>query len=144
VVSVRHREICELFSDLDFEGSDSGAKYQSAVVSGYQIRLNVIFGYDLRVEPIKGTDEIRCAFSVLTDPDELPEKAWARSKDIPVVAVAADPTPLLIKSGDVIAITTLPFGPGKIAAVHYLRLTRKSPNAPQSRANERCPARCRG
>lgn len=83
-------------------------------------RLNVIFGYDLRVEPIQGTDEIRCTFSALTDP----EVDWQRDKDIPVVSLPPDLTPLVIKSGGAISITTLPLGQGRIAAVHYLRLTR--------------------
>jgi hypothetical protein len=87
-------------------------------------QLNVAFGYDLLVEPVKGTDEIRCTFSALTDPDELPEMAWPRIKDIAVVALPADLTPVVIKSGDAISITTLPLGLGKIAPVHYLRLTR--------------------
>lgn len=83
-------------------------------------RLNVVFGYDLRVEPIQGTDEIRCTFSALTDP----EVDWHRDKDIPVVSLPPDLTPLVIKSGGAISITTLPLGQGRIAAVHYLRLTR--------------------
>lgn len=87
-------------------------------------QLNVVFGYDLLVEPVQGTDEIKCTFSALTDPDELPENAWRRDKDIPVVALSPDLTPLVIKSGDAITFTTLPLGPGKIAVVHYLRLTR--------------------
>jgi len=82
--------------------------------------LNVIFGYDLLVEPVEGTDQIKCTFSALTDP----EIDWLRDKDVPVVALPADLTPLVIKSGDVISFTTLPLGPGKIAVVHYLRLTR--------------------
>jgi len=87
-------------------------------------QLNVVFGYDLRVEAIKDTDEIRCTFSVLTDPGRLPENAWPHDKNIPVVALPGELTPLVIKSGAVISITTLPLGPGKIAVVHYLRLTR--------------------
>jgi hypothetical protein len=87
-------------------------------------QLKVVFGYDLDVEPVQGTDEIRCTFSALTDPDELPEGAWRRDKDIPVVALSADLAPLVIKSGDSISIATLPLGEGKIAVVHYLRLTR--------------------
>jgi hypothetical protein len=78
----------------------------------------------LLVEPVQGTDEIRCTFSALTDPDELPENAWRRDKDVPVVALSADLTPVVIKSGDAIAFTMLPLGPGKVAVVHYLRLTR--------------------
>ncbi len=76
-------------------------------------QLNVVFGYDLLVEPVEGTDEIRCTFGALTDPDELPETAWRRSKYIPVVALSADLTPVVIKSGDAIALTMLPLGPGK-------------------------------
>jgi len=87
-------------------------------------RLNVVFGYDLLVEPVPGTDEIRCTFSALTDPSELPETAWRRDKYIPVVPLSADLTPVVIKSGDAIAFTMLPLGEGKVAVVHYLRLTR--------------------
>jgi hypothetical protein len=83
-------------------------------------QLNVAFGYDLLVEPIAGTDKIKCTFSALTDP----EIDWHRNKDIPVVSLPDDLTPVVIKSGDVLSITTLPLGPGKIAVVHYLRLTR--------------------
>lgn len=83
----------------------------------------MIFGYDLQVEPIKDTDEIKCTFSALTDPKELSELAWPRSRDIPVVTLPPDLTPLVIKSGGVIAITTQPLGKGNIAVDHYLRLT---------------------
>lgn len=82
--------------------------------------LNVAFGYDLLVEPIQGTDEIRCTFEPLTDP----EVDWHRNKSIPLVALPADQKPVVIKSGGAIAITTLPLGKGKLAVVHYLRLTR--------------------
>lgn len=93
-------------------------------------KLNAVFGYDLRVEPIQGTDQIRCTFTTLTDPrDEHPDDypGWGsgvRKKDIPVVALPGDLSPFVIKSGDAISITTLPLGPGKIAVVQYLRLTR--------------------
>lgn len=93
-------------------------------------KLNAVFGYDLRVEPIQGTDQIRCTFTPLTDPrDEPPEDypGWGsgvRKKDIPVVALPGDLSPFVIKSGDAISVTTLPLGPGKIAVVQYLRLTR--------------------
>jgi len=92
--------------------------------------LNAVFGYDLRVEPIQGTDQIRCTFTTLTDPIDAPPdnfQRWGlglRKKDIPVVAVPGDLSPFVIKSGDVISIATLPLGPGKIAVVQYLRLTR--------------------
>jgi len=87
-------------------------------------QLNVVFAYDLLVEPIPGTDEIRCTFSAFTDTEQAPGTAWTRDKSFPVVALPGDLTPLVIKSGGVIAITTLPLGPGKIAVDHYLRLTR--------------------
>jgi hypothetical protein len=81
----------------------------------------VVFGYDLLVEPVNGTDQIKCTFSALTDPEHgLP----GRNKDIPPVPLPTDLSPIMIKSGDAISITTLPLGPGKIAHVHYLRLTR--------------------
>jgi hypothetical protein len=41
-----------------------------------------------------------------------------------VVALPGDLSLLIIKSGGVIAIATLPLGEGKIVVVHYLRLTR--------------------
>jgi hypothetical protein len=85
---------------------------------------NVTFGYDLHVEPVQGTDEIRCTFSALTDPDDLSDKAWRRHKDIPVLALPGDLTPLVIKSGGAIAITMLPLGQGRIPVVQYLRPTR--------------------
>lgn len=87
-------------------------------------QLNVTFGYDLRVEPVKGTDEIKCAFGALTDPEELRETAWPRTKDMPVVALPGDLSPFLIRSGGVISIQTLPLGKGRIPVTHYLRLTR--------------------
>jgi len=83
-------------------------------------RLNVVFGYDLLAEPVEGTDKIKCSFSALTDA----ETGWQHNKQVVPVALPADLTPLVIKSGDAISITTLPLGQGKIAVVHYLRLTR--------------------
>lgn len=80
----------------------------------------MIFGYDLLTEPVEGTDKIKCTFSAFTD---YPV-ADHRNRDVTPVALPADLTPLMIKSGDAISITTLPLGQGKIAAVHYLRLTR--------------------
>jgi len=81
----------------------------------------VVFGYDLLVEPVNGTDQIKCTFSALTDPEnDLP----GRNRDVAPVTLSADLSPILIKSGDAISITTLPLGPGKIAVVHYIRLTR--------------------
>lgn len=87
-------------------------------------QLNVVFAYDLLVEPIPDTDEIRCTFSPFTDAEQSPETAWTRDKSFPMVRLPGDLTPFVIKSGTVIAFTTLPLGPGKIAVVHYLRLTR--------------------
>ena len=92
--------------------------------------LDAVFGYDLRVEPIQDTDQIRCTFTALSDPmDEPPNKfqrlgLGLRKKSIPVVALPGDLSPIVIKSGDAISITTLPLGPGKIVVVQYLRLTR--------------------
>jgi hypothetical protein len=83
-------------------------------------QLNVVFGYDLVVEPVEDTDKIKCTFSALTDP----EIGWQNKKDVAPVDLPADLTPLVIKSGDAISFTTLPLGEGKIAVVHYLRLTR--------------------
>jgi hypothetical protein len=83
--------------------------------------LNVVFGYDLLVEPVEGTDKIKCTFSALTDPEN---RLTLRNEDVAPVALPADLTPVVIKSGDAISFTTLPLGPGKIAVVHYLRLTR--------------------
>ena len=85
-------------------------------------RMNpvVVFGYDLLIEPIEGTDKIKCTFSALTDPEN---GLSDRNKDIAPVALSTDLSPIVIKSGDAISITTLPLGEDKIAAVHYLRLT---------------------
>ena len=83
-------------------------------------QLNVIFGYDLLTQPVEGTDKIKCTFSAFTDYTV----ADHRNKDVIPVALPADLAPLVIHSGDAISIATLPLGQGKIAAVHYLRLTR--------------------
>lgn len=90
-------------------------------------QLNVAFGYDLLVEPVKGTDEIRCTFKALTDP----EVDWHRNEAVPLAPLSADLAPLVIKSGSAISITTLPLGAGKIAVIHYLLPTRTdlTPNA---------------
>jgi hypothetical protein len=86
-------------------------------------RLNVAFGYDLLAEPVEGTDKIKCTFSAFTNP-----RGWTgfrdREKEIVPVALPSDLTPLVVRSGDVISIPTLPLGEGRIAVVHYLRLTR--------------------
>ncbi len=81
----------------------------------------VVFGYDLLAEPVAGTDKIRCTFSALTTPLGWD---WHQNKDVRPVALPADLTPVIVRSGDVLAIRTLPLGPGGIAAVHYLRLIR--------------------
>lgn len=93
--------------------------------------LNAAFGYDLRVEPIQGTDQIRCTFTALSDPIDAPPPnkferlgLGLRKKYIPVVALPGDLSPFVIKSGDAISFSTLPLGPGKIAVVQYLCLTR--------------------
>jgi len=80
----------------------------------------VVFGYDLLVQPVEGTDQIRCTFSALTDF----AGGRHRNKEIAPVALPPDLTPVVIHSGDVLAITYLPLGPGKIASVHYIRLIR--------------------
>jgi len=37
--------------------------------------LNAVFGYDLRLEPVQGTDQIRCTFTSLSDPiDDPPQQ----------------------------------------------------------------------
>jgi peroxiredoxin len=89
-------------------------------------QLNIVFGYDLRVEAVKDTDEIKVTFGTLTDPDELAEfpNAWPRDKGLTVVPLPGDLSPFMIRSGGVIAITTLPLGEGRIRVDHYLRLTR--------------------
>lgn len=81
--------------------------------------LNVTFGYDLLAVPLDGTDKIKCTFSAFTD-----SQYSHRNKDVFPVVLPVDLSPLVIKSGDAISITTLPLGEGKIAVVHYLRLTR--------------------
>ena len=127
--------------DISIDPAPSGARFINAWVDRstpehilHYFRqydeLNAVFGYDLRVEPIQGTDQIRCTFTALSDPiDEPPNKfqrlgLGLRKKYIPVVALPGDLSPFVIKSGDAISITTLPLGPGKIAVVQYLRLTR--------------------
>ena len=93
-------------------------------------RLNTVFGYDLRVEPIQGTDQIRCTFAPLSDPVDQPSNNFQRlglglrNKNIPVVALPVDLKPFVIKSGEAISVTTLPLGPGKVAVLQYLRLAR--------------------
>jgi hypothetical protein len=82
--------------------------------------LNIAFAYDLLAEPIAGTDRIKCTFSAFTDP----QGRMHNNKEIIPVALPAALTPLVVRSGDVISIPTLPLGEGRIAAVHYLRLTR--------------------
>jgi len=82
------------------------------------------YGYDLRAEPVAGTDEIRCTFSAPTDPRGW---NWNPNKGITAVALPADLTPVVVHSGEVLAIRTLPLGPGRIVAVHYLRLIRTDP-----------------
>lgn len=81
----------------------------------------VRFGYDLRVEPVAGTDEIRCTFSAPTAPHGWD---WHSNPDVRPVALPADLTPVVVHSGGVLAIRTLPLGPGRIVVTHYLRLTR--------------------
>lgn len=80
--------------------------------------LNVTFAYDLLAQP-EGTDKIKCTFSAFTDPPNGP-----RRKDIPILSLPADLSPLVIRSGDAIAIKTLPFADSKVEVIHYLRLTR--------------------
>jgi hypothetical protein len=83
--------------------------------------LKAVFGYDLIVKPIERTDKIECRFSVLTDP---PFSWWHHDKEWVPVAFPGGSTSIEIKSGDAISITTFPFGKGKTAVVHYLRLSR--------------------
>ena len=92
----------------------------------------VVFGYDLLVEPVKGTDKIKCTFSALTDPEN---RLAHLKKDVAPVPLSTDLSPVVIKSGEAISITTLPLGQGKIASVHYLRLTRidQTPDTAQLR-----------
>lgn len=83
--------------------------------------LGVTFGYNLLVQPVEGTDKIKCTFSPLTDPEH---SWWHRDKGIAPVALPAELTPLVIQSGQAIAISTYPAGEDKPAVTHYLRLTR--------------------
>ena len=80
--------------------------------------LNATFAYDLLAQS-EGADKIKCTFSAFTDPPY-----GTRRKDIPILPLPADLTPLVIKSGDAIAIKTLPLAEGKVEVIHYLRLTR--------------------
>jgi hypothetical protein len=84
-------------------------------------RLGVTFGYNLLAQPGEGTDKIKCTFSPLTD---LPFSWWNRDKSIVPVVLPADLSPLVIRSGQSIAISTYPVGEDKPAVVHYIRLTR--------------------
>jgi hypothetical protein len=84
-------------------------------------RLGVTFGYILLAQPVEGTDKIKCTFSPLTD---LPFPRWTRDRSIVPVALPADLSPLVIRSGQAIAISTYPVGEDKPAVVHYIRLTR--------------------
>jgi hypothetical protein len=64
----------------------------------------VVFGYDLLVQPLEGTDQILCTFSALTDF----AGGRRRNKDVAPVALSADLSPFVVKSGDAISNTTLP------------------------------------
>ena len=85
---------------------------------------HAVFGYDLLVQPIEGTDQIRCTFSALTDPSSW---NWRRNKEITPVALPAGLAPVIVHSGDVIAIRMLPLGQGRMVDIHYLRLIRTDP-----------------
>lgn len=109
---------------MDIDGARPTQKFHFYIQYN---RLHVVFGYDLLAQPVEGTDEIRCTFSGLTDP----AWDWHRDREIAPVALPADLKPVVIHSGDVLAIRMLPLGPGRIADVHYLRLTRND-QAPAS------------
>ncbi len=83
-------------------------------------RLGVTFGYNLVAQPVRGTDQIECTFSRLTD---LPSYWWSRDRSVVPVALPAGLAPLVIRSGQVISIATYPAGATKPAVIHYLRLT---------------------
>jgi hypothetical protein len=85
--------------------------------------LGETFGYDLLAQPVEGTDQIKCTFSQLTDPDPG-GPWWPRDKFIRPIALPADLTPIVVRSGQVIAIATYPAGKDKPAVIHYVRLTR--------------------
>lgn len=103
----------------DVDGSKGGQVFHYYTQYDHMSPV-VVFGYDLVVEPVEGTDQIRCTFSPLTDP----AWGWHRNKEVAPVSLPRDLTPVVIHSGDGLAIKTLPLGPGKIAPVQYLRLTR--------------------
>jgi hypothetical protein len=112
----------EQIADWNLQQEVDGAK--PAQVFRFYIqynRLGVTFGYNLLAQPVEGTDKIRCTFSQLTDSSS---PAWNRDKSIAPVALPADLPPLMIRSGQAIAISTYPVGEDKAAVVHYLRLTR--------------------
>lgn len=108
----------------DVDGNKPAQKFHFYIQHDHQNPV-VVFGYDLLAEPVVGTDEIRCTFSVLTDSPVQ----WSRNKEIPPVALPADLTPVVIHSGDVLAIRMLPLGPGRIADIHYLRIIRTAQTA---------------
>jgi hypothetical protein len=112
----------EEIADWNLQQEVDGAK--PAQVFRFYIqynRLGVTFGYNLLAELLEGTDKIKCTFSALTD---LPFPQWHRDRSIVPVALPADVSPLVIRSGPAIAISTYPVGEDKPAVVHYIRLTR--------------------
>lgn len=103
----------------DIDGNPPAQKFHFYIQYDH-LNPVVVFGYDLLAEPVAGTDQIRCTFSPLTDPSW----DWRRNQQLAPVPLPADLTPIVIHSGGVLAIRMLPLGPGRIADIHYLRLTR--------------------
>lgn len=85
--------------------------------------LRATFGYNLLAQPVGRTDQIKCTFSQLTDLDQL-GMAWPRDRFIAPVALPTDLKPLVVHSGQVIAIDTYPAGRNHPAVIHYLQLMR--------------------
>lgn len=115
----------EEFSGWDLASHTDGTKPAQTFHFLVEFKnVNASFGYDLLVQPVEGTDGIKCTFSPLTLP---PGNKWPHDEGIVPVALSADLTPLVIKSGDTISIAMLPLGQGKSAVVtQYIRLTLES------------------
>jgi hypothetical protein len=81
-------------------------------------RPQVTFGYDLFLEPVVGTNKIRCTFRTLTDPEN-----WSRDKSSQLVQLPELLTPVEIEDGATLSISFLPEGDPKRVFVQQLRIT---------------------
>jgi hypothetical protein len=105
-------------------GNEEGMRVEGA--PGSQIlhwfvsfyRPRVTFGYDLFLEPVVGTNKIRCTFRTLTDPEN-----WSRDKSSQLVPLPEPLTPVEIEDGATLSISFLPEGDPKRVFVQQLRIT---------------------